>query len=207
MSDRIELNVGGRLFTTTKRTLSKYPKTLLAEIVSGDQSEPHFFDRNGEYFPFVLDFYRFDRVIYPKFVSREDFDSELLYWRIPFEAFTGEVDWIIDFNLINLYMQALIAGWSEKAKNYALEIRLICYGVKKAIDCRTRQGWCLTSSAVDPSHFDKFFRFKHRRVILHNVNDRDGAFAVYKSEKVMLEKDFIFKVDGRDCVNILEFEI
>eukprot|EP00899_Mesostigma_viride_P011502 jgi/Mesvir1/20352/Mv19938-RA.1 len=63
-SDIISLNVGGKLFQTTKTTLASHPESLLAAMfVSGgelvkDSTGAVFLDRDGDVFALVLSFLR-----------------------------------------------------------------------------------------------------------------------------------------------------
>ncbi|CAE8739413.1 unnamed protein product [Polarella glacialis] len=66
-SEVLELNVGGRVFTTTLGTLRFDPESLLGKVFASDSpfaaprkdaSGRVFFDRDGEAFAFVLDFLR-----------------------------------------------------------------------------------------------------------------------------------------------------
>jgi len=59
MSDIVTINVGGTLYTTTETTLNKYSSNL-SELKH--QEAPHFIDRNGENFGFILKFFRDDDI-------------------------------------------------------------------------------------------------------------------------------------------------
>lgn len=58
------LNVGGRYFTTTESTLTKFGNHYLSQIIQeakwcdGDQGDPIFIDRNPNVFGHILDFLR-----------------------------------------------------------------------------------------------------------------------------------------------------
>ena len=61
----IELNVGGRKFTTTRDTLCKDTDSMLAAMFSGDFMPAHqdskgrvFLDRNGDMFAVILSYLR-----------------------------------------------------------------------------------------------------------------------------------------------------
>lgn len=63
IKDKVTLEVGGALFTTTKKSLSVFPSSRLAQLDENDDSfDPStgrfFFDRNPELFNWVLDSYR-----------------------------------------------------------------------------------------------------------------------------------------------------
>lgn len=61
---KVTLNVGGRLFTTSVTTLSKYPDSMLATMFSGrhtliaEQDGTYFIDRDGTYFHYILNYLR-----------------------------------------------------------------------------------------------------------------------------------------------------
>ena len=59
----IKLNVGGKLYTTTRTTLENCGENMLSNLVSGKYSptmieDAYFIDRNGELFGDILDFLR-----------------------------------------------------------------------------------------------------------------------------------------------------
>ncbi|KAI1699355.1 BTB/POZ domain-containing protein [Ditylenchus destructor] len=62
--DWIRLNVGGKIFETTKDTLSRHPESFLARLVNGglpskqDQSGAFLIDRNYEHFGSILNYFR-----------------------------------------------------------------------------------------------------------------------------------------------------
>ncbi|EGG22170.1 hypothetical protein DFA_04288 [Cavenderia fasciculata] len=64
MSDIVNLNVGGRKYSTTKRTLTIYGDSFLGAMFSGnfqltfDQKGRVFIDRDGDLFQFILSFLR-----------------------------------------------------------------------------------------------------------------------------------------------------
>ncbi|KAJ3270300.1 BTB/POZ domain-containing protein kctd14 [Borealophlyctis nickersoniae] len=74
-SDIVTLNVGGRLFTTTRSTLSRYPDSMLARLAAWPHDEPTettgsqsssssstpLIDRNPDTFELVLTYLRDDR--------------------------------------------------------------------------------------------------------------------------------------------------
>jgi hypothetical protein len=69
--DYIALNVGGKLFTTTKSTLRAIPDSKLDKIITGrfpvikDENDNIFLDRNPDYFQYVLEFLRDGTILYP----------------------------------------------------------------------------------------------------------------------------------------------
>lgn len=61
--EKIMLEVGGKLFKTTKRSLRNLPGTRLSELGEKDSSYDaitghYFFDHNPELFNWILDAYR-----------------------------------------------------------------------------------------------------------------------------------------------------
>mmetsp|Transcript_97277 Transcript_97277/g.245427 ORF Transcript_97277/g.245427 Transcript_97277/m.245427 type:complete len:893 (-) Transcript_97277:211-2889(-) len=60
MKQRIELNVGGLRFTTSRGTLSRHPNSLLCKLIEGEPEEDgvYFVDRDGKLFNFTLNFLR-----------------------------------------------------------------------------------------------------------------------------------------------------
>ncbi|RUS16366.1 BTB/POZ protein [Endogone sp. FLAS-F59071] len=95
---RIRLNVGGHRYETTLGTLRKFPETLLGKLFSEDNKEPphedakgeYFFDRDGEPFGIILNFYRNDGKLFLPHAwdrfSPETLAAELDYFKIPFQA-------------------------------------------------------------------------------------------------------------------------
>lgn len=67
----IELNVGGKSFSTTLRTLRRFPGSYLEVMFSGRHEKPalqgpdgsFFIDRSGTYFQYILDFLRVECVV------------------------------------------------------------------------------------------------------------------------------------------------
>ncbi|XP_015219270.2 BTB/POZ domain-containing protein KCTD4 [Lepisosteus oculatus] len=69
----ITLNIGGYLYVTQKQTLSKYPGSLLEEIISGKKPVLHvdavgntFIDRDGPLFRHILNFLRIGELLLPE---------------------------------------------------------------------------------------------------------------------------------------------
>lgn len=65
--DRVGLDVGGKLFVTSRTTLGNYPKSLLFKLVDDPTVQPcyirdslnvYFVDRDPEFFNIILNFYR-----------------------------------------------------------------------------------------------------------------------------------------------------
>lgn len=67
LDDVVRFNVGGTIFTTTRSTIMKYPKTKLAAIIAPDSQwnkidNIYFIDRTPLMFTYVLEYYRNDRL-------------------------------------------------------------------------------------------------------------------------------------------------
>ncbi|XP_078078499.1 BTB/POZ domain-containing protein KCTD21-like [Mustelus asterias] len=64
MSGPITLNVGGKLYTTSLKTLTRYPESMLGLMFNGalptskDQQGNYFIDRDGKIFRHILNFLR-----------------------------------------------------------------------------------------------------------------------------------------------------
>jgi hypothetical protein len=85
METPITLNVGGRIFQTYLRTITKYPTTMLATCFTSSLAKPnekgeYFFDRDSTAFEAILNIYRCGKVVCPPTVDREIFNDELKYW-------------------------------------------------------------------------------------------------------------------------------
>lgn len=83
LSERIKLNVGGRIFETTYGTLQKYPHLPLLQIIQSgvkDNDGCYFLDRNPEAFAAILDFYRCDRIRPPPNLHFDIVQREFEYW-------------------------------------------------------------------------------------------------------------------------------
>jgi len=71
MNDLIRLNVGGERYTTTRATLTRYPRSMLGAMFSGtlatsvDEHGCFFIDRDGPMFRHVLNFLRSGRLALP----------------------------------------------------------------------------------------------------------------------------------------------
>lgn len=69
--ENIELNVGGKFYSTSVLTLTREPDSLLGRIFSGrqhvdkDHSGKYFIDRDGSLFRYILDFLRTRRLHLP----------------------------------------------------------------------------------------------------------------------------------------------
>ncbi|RUP48269.1 BTB/POZ protein [Jimgerdemannia flammicorona] len=97
-TDRVTLNVGGRRYVTLVDTLRAFPDTLLGtmfseaniSLVKPDDYDEYFFDRNGDAFAVVIEYYRNGgRLLVPQswtVFSPKMLCAELDYFQIPFSA-------------------------------------------------------------------------------------------------------------------------
>ena len=84
----MKINISGKLFLTTKETLSKHQGTLLSELDNLDSSYNHekgeyYFDRSKILFDFILDYYRTGNLHIPKDMCISRVRSELEFWDLP----------------------------------------------------------------------------------------------------------------------------
>ena len=98
MSDIIDLNVGGQIYTTTRTTLTRYPTSMLGCMFSDrlpsavDKHGNYVIDRDGQMFRHVLNFLRTSQLILPKdFREHELLNAEADFYQIPdlIEALSG----------------------------------------------------------------------------------------------------------------------
>ena len=85
------LNVGGTRFEVARRTIDRYPESMLATLISKkwsakDSSKAIYIDRDGPRFQFVLDFLRDGVVHLPSSTSKEALRTELAYYGLPEDA-------------------------------------------------------------------------------------------------------------------------
>lgn len=85
----VPLNVGGKIYTASLTTLTRYPKTMLAAMFSGrlpvetDANGNYFIDRDGKLFRFVLNFLRSSQLNLPSgFDEFEQLKQEADFYQI-----------------------------------------------------------------------------------------------------------------------------
>ena len=91
--DIINLNVGGFEYTTLKSTFQKHPNTYLGRFFDKDNAlntkpnhdNVYFFDNDGEYFKYVLNWYRTNQFFVPKSINIKRLMHELEFWNVPFD--------------------------------------------------------------------------------------------------------------------------
>lgn len=83
----ISFLVGGQKFSIQREALNNYPESMLTRMVSNTGMKKSIstdgsfiIDRNPVVFPFILDTYRKQRIIYPLIISKDDFNEELDYF-------------------------------------------------------------------------------------------------------------------------------
>jgi hypothetical protein len=89
LSEEIVLNIGGKLFFTSKSTLTSQENLFYFLFSSGkfkpNEKNEYFFDRDPEYFDIILNYLRSGREINWSLIkSEEDFVTELDYYQIQF---------------------------------------------------------------------------------------------------------------------------
>ncbi|RHZ67059.1 hypothetical protein Glove_303g148 [Diversispora epigaea] len=86
--EEIILNVGGTRYKTKRSTLTKYPNTLLGQMIlnPSNYNEEYFLDRNGRAFHYILEFYRTGKPLWPDEsdgVTCEEVEREFEHFQIP----------------------------------------------------------------------------------------------------------------------------
>jgi len=97
----ITFNIGGKKFSTTRTTINKFPNTLLYNLIHGSTEGEHFIDRDYSLFPYVLNFYRNGKLIYPERDIRL-FELELDFYLIPYKKLQL-IEEILDLRYIKLF--------------------------------------------------------------------------------------------------------
>lgn len=90
----VELNVGGRIFVTTKSTLCKDSNSMLAAMFSGEMEPAHkdrqgrfFIDRNGDLFATITSYLRGEPLEVPVLgVRRQALVAEARYYQVLTES-------------------------------------------------------------------------------------------------------------------------
>ena len=90
----VKMDIGGTIFRISEASLHKFPDTLLGSLSKSseyynDTDGSYNFDRNPEYFNFVLDLYRTGSLHMPHNVCGKAFQNELEFWKIPYK-YLGE---------------------------------------------------------------------------------------------------------------------
>ena len=88
-SEIVKLNVGGKKFQTRKENILNKSDYLLARIIEServDLNEELFFDRSSKYFPYILDYLRFNKINYKRFKKEElkELQEEVEFYEVKF---------------------------------------------------------------------------------------------------------------------------
>ncbi len=91
MDEVIGLNVGGKIYTTSRSTLTKYPESMLARMFNGslqpsatDAQGNYVIDRDGKLFRYILAFLRSSKLVLPKkFPELDMLKEEAEFYQIP----------------------------------------------------------------------------------------------------------------------------
>ena len=110
MDSIINLNVGGKLYTTSISTLTKYPDSMLGRMFEGDlpsAKDAHgsvVIDRDGKLFRYVLIFLRSSKLILPEnFNEFALLEEEAEFYQIPeFIAAVKEYPLVKDVFMLNV---------------------------------------------------------------------------------------------------------
>ena len=92
-NDWVQLNVGGRIFATTRSTLTRHPESMLARMFSGESDDPgwcsatdlsgaYLIDRSSEYFEPLLNFMRHGKLILNDGIKPEGVLEEARFYGI-----------------------------------------------------------------------------------------------------------------------------
>lgn len=118
--ENIELNVGGRFYSTTVLTLTKIKDSLLGKVFSGkekafekDSTGKHFIDRDGLLFRYILDFLRTRKIHLP-----DDFDE---LERLKDEADYYELEEMR--RQLELFRESLSPKFDENCGHISLHVR------------------------------------------------------------------------------------
>lgn len=83
----VTFNVGGKTYQVKQSLLNRFPDTVLGTISllwnneSHGHNEPIFLDRNGDRFPYILDYMRDQqKIVLPLSVSKESFVKDLEFY-------------------------------------------------------------------------------------------------------------------------------
>lgn len=103
-SDWIELNVGGRLFSTTRQTLTSHPDSMLCRMFSQQylksskmKNDAYLLDRSPIYFDFILNYLRTGQLIFDHNINPEGILTEARYYGL--EDLARELESIVSINI------------------------------------------------------------------------------------------------------------
>ena len=185
MSERIKLNIGGSYHEITKSTLMTYPNTLLATMLTEhnsslakkDEDGRYFFDRNPLLFPFVLDFYRAGKVVFPKLVGKDDFVEELRFWGIDVELTIEEkmptLNDIVNYAFLPYTVKMLegqdtVNMMMKNPKNFMLHAEKLLVNIETALKKGQRIAYAIFPLLFD-AEITRCFNFKTFSYIYANT--------------------------------------
>ncbi|CAG8438698.1 9725_t:CDS:10 [Diversispora eburnea] len=141
----IILNVGGVKYETYRSTLTAYPETFLGtmfqernqELLNSRNGNEYFFDRSGQIFHYVMQFYRTGKICYgdqigPMPISLKEIETELDFFQIP-RSTASAIDKVVITkvtNLINAFKQLIkevaeIYMKESSFKNFKAEMQIL----------------------------------------------------------------------------------
>lgn len=119
-NDKIILNVGGIKYETYRSTLAQYPDTLLGRMFTSSKDMTNNrnqfdFDRDGEIFKYIFDYYRNGFINIPKDVIISNYIAELNFWQIPFAIEISKIakelgitkDFLQEIGRLNLFQNRI----------------------------------------------------------------------------------------------------
>jgi hypothetical protein len=139
----VRLNIGGRKFSTTIKTLMSISDTLFYKIIITkclDLKKEIFIDRNPDVFPYLLDYLRYKKINYSKFSFEElvQLKEEAEYFEIlPVEQYLEDI--AKEKNIVGLEVSAFYQEGSNPvgSRDYkVLSDRNLTTGI-----CTTYIGW------------------------------------------------------------------
>lgn len=139
---QVTLNVGGRTFKTFQSTLQQYPDTLLGAMFSERNqalvrhSTEYFFDRNGDLFASILDFYRHGALVAPQTIDKDLWQRELDYWHLPHMA--EEPQKVPE--MLHKVVSALNQGYHKTVKTHQTLITRACQELSTNLDAELGTG-------------------------------------------------------------------
>lgn len=209
----VSLNVGGARHQVVISTLQKYPETMLAKLINPANSAlavksddgSYFFDRNPTLFPFVLDFYRTGRIVFPTIISQEDFLLELQFWGIDAIAETKlkTPQEIIDYGAL----QATLIFYIGNAAYTETTSRIIDQIYSDLEKDKRTSSWTYFPYSV--GHFLRFFRVSNLKVTKMKFDVvGEYNFISYKGQSIRVKSVEIIptKSDPTPTISILEWD-
>jgi hypothetical protein len=122
----VKFNVGGKKFASKTETLLKVKDTLFYKMIISarfDFREEIFFDRSPKYFPFLLDFIRYNKLNYKRFNKEEleELKIEAEYYEIGeictyLEDRFKDVEFV-DFEISNPYIHNGLTAGTQKIED------------------------------------------------------------------------------------------